>query len=187
MQYITPWSLSLSRNIEPNASCCNTSWIFIKTPPVSQPIEHGKSIEYKMQWGVLTRCGVMLIKRKNSEFKTRDVVHDIGRIFKGSLEKIQDLVPEFGLAPGRFEGTVLLCRITCRRKQWKLYSASVQCWLLHEVKFLLIDLESKTQASKDLNLYNLITHKAKLTTIFFYTVINNRAYRIKFKPKAIGN
>ncbi|KAF2298793.1 hypothetical protein GH714_027909 [Hevea brasiliensis] len=47
----------------------------------------------------LTRCGV-LTERKKSEFKTRDLVQDLGRLVKGSIEPVRDLVSGFEFAPG---------------------------------------------------------------------------------------
>ncbi|XP_008785817.2 DNA mismatch repair protein MSH2 [Phoenix dactylifera] len=62
------------------------------------PMECGKSVELKALHGVLTKCNVLLTERKKSEFKSRDLVQDLGRIIRGSIEPVRDLLSDFEFA-----------------------------------------------------------------------------------------
>lgn len=59
------------------------------------PMDSGKSVEFKALCNVLSRCGVLLTERKKSEFKSRDVVQDLGRIVRGPIEPVRDLLSDF--------------------------------------------------------------------------------------------
>ncbi|MQM09561.1 hypothetical protein Taro_042438 [Colocasia esculenta] len=71
------------------------------------PMEGGKSAESKTLHDALGRCGVLLTERKKTEFKSRDLVQDLGRVVRGSTEPIRDLLSEFDCALGAL-GALLL-------------------------------------------------------------------------------
>uniref|UniRef100_A0A1D1Z5I0 DNA mismatch repair protein MSH2 n=2 Tax=Anthurium amnicola TaxID=1678845 RepID=A0A1D1Z5I0_9ARAE len=64
------------------------------------PMGGGKSAETKALHDALSRCGVLLTERKRSEFKSRDLVQDLGRVVRGSIEPVGDLLSEFDHALG---------------------------------------------------------------------------------------
>ncbi|KAJ6852089.1 DNA mismatch repair protein MSH2 [Iris pallida] len=59
------------------------------------PVDSGKSVEFKALCNALSRCGVLLTERKKSEFKSRDLVQDLGRIVRGPIEPVRDLLSDF--------------------------------------------------------------------------------------------
>lgn len=62
------------------------------------PMESGKSMEFKALHDALTKCNVLLTERKKSEFKSRDLVQDLSRIIRGSIEPVRDLLSDFEYA-----------------------------------------------------------------------------------------
>ena len=64
------------------------------------PTDSAKSSEFRPLHDALSRCGVMLTERKKTEFKRRDLVQDLGRLVKGSIEPVRDLVSGFEFAIG---------------------------------------------------------------------------------------
>ncbi|KAL4566420.1 hypothetical protein LXL04_030535 [Taraxacum kok-saghyz] len=63
------------------------------------PSETSKSNECKPLYDVMSKCGVMVTERKKTEFKSRDLGQDLGRLVKGSNEPVRDLVSSFEFAP----------------------------------------------------------------------------------------
>jgi DNA mismatch repair protein MSH2 len=86
------------------------------------PIERGKSIEYNMLCDVLTKCGVMLTERNKPEFKTRDLVQDLGRLVKGSIEAVQDLVSGFEFAPGALGALLSYAELLADESNYENYT-----------------------------------------------------------------
>lgn len=64
------------------------------------PVEIASSNEYKALNDALSRCDVMVTERKKSEFKGKDLVQDLSRLVKGSIEPVRDLLAAFEYAPG---------------------------------------------------------------------------------------
>ncbi|GAU19053.1 hypothetical protein TSUD_193900 [Trifolium subterraneum] len=125
------------------------------------PIERGKSIEYKMLCDVLTKCGVMLTERKKSEFKTRDLVQDLGRLVKGSIEAVQDLVSGFEFAPGALGALLSYADLLADESNYENYTLR-RCNLDSYMRLdsaamrALNVLESKTDANKNFSLFGLM-------------------------------
>lgn len=68
--------------------------------------ECSKARECKSLHDALSRCSVMVSERKKTEFKGRDLIQDLGRLVKGSLEPVRDLVFGFEFAPSAL-GSIL--------------------------------------------------------------------------------
>ncbi|CAJ2634896.1 unnamed protein product [Trifolium pratense] len=125
------------------------------------PIERGKSIEYKMLCDVLTKCGVMLTERKKSEFKTRDLVQDLGRLVKGSIEAVQDLVSGFEFAPGALGALLSYADLLADESNYENYTLrryNLDSYMRLDSAAMraLNVLESKTDANKNFSLFGLM-------------------------------
>ncbi|KAK1324811.1 DNA mismatch repair protein MSH2 [Acorus calamus] len=64
------------------------------------PLESGKSTATRTLHDALTRCAVLLTERKKTEFRSRDLVQDLGRLVRGSIEPVRNLLSEFEHALG---------------------------------------------------------------------------------------
>ena len=56
------------------------------------PQESGTVTDTERLNGVFSRCNVLLTKRKKMIFKVQDLVQDMGRLVKGSVEQLKDQV-----------------------------------------------------------------------------------------------
>ncbi|CAA6665297.1 unnamed protein product [Spirodela intermedia] len=92
----------------------------------------------------LTRCSVLLTERKKSEFKSRDLVQDLGRIVRGSIEPVKDLLSEFHY-DGNY-GNYTLQKYSLD-KYMRLDSTAIKA---------LNVFESKTDANKNFSLFGLM-------------------------------
>ncbi|XP_004508573.1 DNA mismatch repair protein MSH2 [Cicer arietinum] len=125
------------------------------------PIERAKSIEYRMLCDVLTKCGVMLTERKKSEFKTRDLVQDLGRLVKGSIEAVQDLVSGFEFAPGALGALLSYAELLADESNYENYSLrryNLDSYMRLDSAAMraLNVMESKTDANKNFSLFGLM-------------------------------
>ncbi|XP_054814711.1 DNA mismatch repair protein MSH2-like [Prosopis cineraria] len=124
-------------------------------------MESGKSNENRMLYDALTKCGVMLTERKKSKYKTRDLVHDLGRLVKGSIEPIRDLVSAFEFAPGALGALLSYTELLVDESNYGNYT--LQSYNLDSYMRLdsaamkaLNVLESKTDANKNFSLFGLM-------------------------------
>ncbi|KAI9094771.1 hypothetical protein K1719_026577 [Acacia pycnantha] len=125
------------------------------------PTQSSKSNENKMLGDALTKCGVMLTERKKSEYKTRDLVQDLGRLVKGSIEPIRDLVSGFEFAPGALGALLTYAELLADESNYGNYT--LQSYNLDSYMRLdsaamkaLNVLESKTDANKNFSLFGLM-------------------------------
>ncbi|XP_027329436.1 DNA mismatch repair protein MSH2 [Abrus precatorius] len=125
------------------------------------PMESGRSVENRMLCDVFTKCGVMITERKKSEFKTRDLVQDLGRLIKGSIEPVRDLVSGFEFAPGALGALLSYAELLADESNYENYT--LRTYNLDNYMRLdsaamraLNVLESKTDANKNFSLFGLM-------------------------------
>lgn len=125
------------------------------------PIESGKSSECRPLLDALSRCGVMLTERKKSEFKTRDLVQDLGRLVKGSIEPVRDLISGFEFAPGSLGALLSYAELLADESNYGSYSIrryNLDSYMRLDsaaVRALNV-MESKTDANKNFSLFGLL-------------------------------
>lgn len=125
------------------------------------PIESGKSNEIKKLQDALSRCGVMLTERKKGEFKTRDLVQDLGRLVKGSIEPVRDLISGFEFATASLGA--ILCYAELLADEGNYGNYTIRKYNLESYMRLdsaamraLNVLERKTDANKNYSLFGLM-------------------------------
>lgn len=125
------------------------------------PMESGKSSECRTLSDALTRCGVMVTERKKTEFKARDLVQDLGRLVKGSVEPVRDLVSGFEFASGALGALLSYAELLADESNYGNYA--IQTYSLDSYMRLdsaamraLNVLESKTDANKNFSLFGLM-------------------------------
>lgn len=125
------------------------------------PIESARSSECKSLLDALSRCGVMITERKKTEFKGRDLVEDLSRLVKGSLEPIQDLVSGFEVAPGALASILSYAELLADESNYGNYSI----WQYNLDNYMRLDsaamralnvMESKSDANKNFSLFGLL-------------------------------
>ncbi|KAF9671414.1 hypothetical protein SADUNF_Sadunf12G0045200 [Salix dunnii] len=125
------------------------------------PVESGKSNDCRTLHDVLTKCGVMLTQRKKNEFKTRDLVQDLGRLVKGPLEPVRDLVSGFEFAPGALGALMSYAELLADESNYgnyriRKYNLDSYMRLDSAAIRALNVLESKTDANKNFSLFGLM-------------------------------
>jgi len=125
------------------------------------PIESKKSVEFKSLHDTLARCGVLLTERKKSEFKSRDLVQDLGRIIRGSIEPVRDLLSEFDCALGALGSVLSYVELLGDDSNYGNYT--IQKYNLDSYMRLdsaamraLNVLENKTDSNKNFSLFGLM-------------------------------
>ncbi|XP_027167250.1 DNA mismatch repair protein MSH2 [Coffea eugenioides] len=125
------------------------------------PIESARSSECKSLLDALSRCGVMITERKKTEFKGRDLVEDLSRLVKGSLEPIRDLVSGFEVAPGALASILSYAELLADESNYGNYS--IRQYNLDNYMRLdsaamraLNVMESKSDANKNFSLFGLL-------------------------------
>ncbi|XP_054805696.1 DNA mismatch repair protein MSH2 isoform X1 [Prosopis cineraria] len=125
------------------------------------PMESGKSNETRMLYDAVTKCGVMLTDKKKSEYKTRDLVQDLSRLVKGSIEPIRDLVSGFEFAPGSLGALLSYTDLLADESNYGNYT--LEKYKLD--RYMRLDsaamkalnvMESKTDANKNFSLFGLM-------------------------------
>ncbi|KAF4398762.1 DNA mismatch repair protein MSH2 isoform X1 [Cannabis sativa] len=125
------------------------------------PLESGKSSEIKTLYDSLTRCGVMLTERKKADFKMRDLVQDLGRLVKGSIEPVRDLVSGFEFAPCALGALLSYADLLADESNYGNYSIrryNLDSYMRLDSAAMraLNVLESKTDANKNFSLFGLM-------------------------------
>ncbi|XP_074317221.1 DNA mismatch repair protein MSH2-like [Silene latifolia] len=125
------------------------------------PADLAKSAESRSLLDALSRCGVMVTERKRSEFKARDLVQDLSRLVKGSIEPVRDLVSGFEYASAALGSLLSFADLLSDESNYGNYT--VQPYSLHS--FMRLDsaamralnvMESKTDANKNFSLFGLM-------------------------------
>lgn len=125
------------------------------------PSESGKANEHRTLHDALSRCGVMVTERKKSEFRTRDLCQDLGRIVKGSIEPVRDLVSGFEFAPAALGALLSYAELLADEGSYgsytiKKYNLDSYMRLDSAAMRALNVLESKTDANKNFSLFGLM-------------------------------
>lgn len=125
------------------------------------PSESAKFNETKALHDSLSRCGVMLTEKKRTEFKARDLVQDLGRLVKGSIEPVRDLVSSFELAPGALGLLLSYAELLADESNYgnytiRRYNLDSYMRLDSAAIRALNVLESKTDANKNFSLFGLM-------------------------------
>lgn len=125
------------------------------------PIESGRAVEFKSLHDALTRCSVLLTERRKSEFKTRDLMQDLGRIIRGSVEPVRDLLSEFEYALGALGSLLSYVDLLTDDSNYGNYT--IQKYSLNNYMRLdsaamraLNVLENKTDSNKNFSLFGLM-------------------------------
>ncbi|KAL3748736.1 hypothetical protein ACJRO7_009904 [Eucalyptus globulus] len=125
------------------------------------PVEGSKGNENKALRDALSRCGVMVTERKKTEFKTRDLVEDLGRLVKGPVQPVRDLIANFEYAPGSLGALLSYSELLADESNYGNYSIrkySLDCYMRLDSAAMraLNVLESKTDANKNFSLFGLM-------------------------------
>lgn len=125
------------------------------------PVESTKSSEYRSLNDAMTRCGVMVTERKKNEFKGRDLVQDLSRLVKGSIELVRDLVAGFELAPGALSCIISYVELLSDESNYgnytiRQYNLDSYMRLDSAAMKALNVMESKSDANKNFSLFGLM-------------------------------
>ncbi|KAK6921123.1 DNA mismatch repair protein MutS-like, N-terminal [Dillenia turbinata] len=125
------------------------------------PFDIGKSTESRALLDVMARCSVMVTERKKTEFKSRDLVQDLGRLVKGSIEPVRDLVSAFEFAPGALGSLLCYAELLADESNYgnyviRRYNLDNYMRLDSAAMRALNVLESKTDANKNFSLFGLM-------------------------------
>lgn len=125
------------------------------------PAETGKSSEYRPMFDAISRCGVMVTERKKTEFKGRDLVQDLGRLVKGSVEPVRDLVSGFECASGALGCILSYAELLADESNYgnytvKQYNLNSYMRLDSAAMRALNVMESKSDANKNFSLFGLM-------------------------------
>ncbi|XP_020097414.1 DNA mismatch repair protein MSH2 [Ananas comosus] len=125
------------------------------------PMESGKTSDFKLLHDALSRCNVLVTERKKSEFRSRDLVQDLGRIVRGAIEPVRDLLSEFEYALGALGALMSYMELLSDDSNYGNYS--IEKYNLDSYMRLdsaamraLNVLESKTDLNKNFSLFGLM-------------------------------
>ncbi|KAK1269627.1 DNA mismatch repair protein MSH2 [Acorus gramineus] len=125
------------------------------------PLESGKSTATRTLHDALTRCAVLLTERKKTEFRSRDLVQDLGRLVRGSIEPVRDLLSEFEHALGALGALLSYTDLLADESSYgnyvlQKYNLDSYMRLDSAAMRALNVLESKTDANKNFSLFGLM-------------------------------
>ncbi|KMS97549.1 hypothetical protein BVRB_5g126110 isoform A [Beta vulgaris subsp. vulgaris] len=125
------------------------------------PVDAAKSTEGRGLLDALSRCGVMVTERKKSEFKARDLVPDLGRLVKGTIEPVRDLVSGLEIAPAALGALLSYAELLSDESNYgnftiKPYNLGSYMKLDSAAMRALNVMESKNDANKNFSLFGLM-------------------------------
>lgn len=125
------------------------------------PVEVAKSTEGRGLLDALSRCGVMVTEKKKSDFKARDLVPDLGRLVKGSIEPVRDLVSGLEIAPSALGALLSYAELLSDESNYgnftiKPYNLDSYMRLDSAAMRALNVMESKNDANKNFSLFGLM-------------------------------
>ncbi|KAJ3670194.1 hypothetical protein LUZ60_010518 [Juncus effusus] len=125
------------------------------------PTESSKCVEIKPLYEAILRCNVLVTEKKKSEFRSRDLVQDLGRIVRGSIEPVRDLISNFDLALGSLGALISYAELLTDDSNYSNYS--IEKYSLD--KYMRLDsaavralnvFESKTDLNRNFSLFGLM-------------------------------
>ncbi|CAN6445983.1 unnamed protein product [Victoria cruziana] len=125
------------------------------------PAEFRKAVEAKHLNDALGRCNLLVTERKKAEFRSKDLVPDLGRLVKGSVEPAKDLVANLVHASGALGALLSYVDLLAEESNYNSYTMQHHK-LCNYMKLdsaamrALSVLESKTDANKNFSLFGII-------------------------------
>ncbi|XP_072964311.1 DNA mismatch repair protein MSH2 isoform X1 [Typha angustifolia] len=125
------------------------------------PMESGKSVELKPLQDAISRCNILLSERKKSDFKSGDLVQDLGRIVRGSIEPVRDLLSDFVYALGALGALLSYAELLADDSNYgnytiEKYNLGSYMRLDSAAMQALNVLQSKTDLNKNFSLFGLM-------------------------------
>ncbi|XP_031474444.1 DNA mismatch repair protein MSH2 [Nymphaea colorata] len=125
------------------------------------PAEISKTVEARHLNDALGRCNLLVTERKKAEFKSKDLVPDLGRLVKDSVEPARDLVANLVYASGALGALLSYLELLADESNYGSYT--IQHYKLDSYMRLdsaamraLSVLESKMDANKNFSLFGLM-------------------------------
>ncbi|KAM0855922.1 hypothetical protein ACQ4PT_049455 [Festuca glaucescens] len=125
------------------------------------PEDFEKSIDLQPLQDAISNCSILLTERKKAEFKSRDLVQDLGRIIRGSVEPVRDLLSQFDFALGALGALVSYAELLADDTNYGNYTIekyNLDCYMRLDsaaVRALNIA-EGKTDVNKNFSLFGLM-------------------------------
>ncbi|KAL6605945.1 hypothetical protein ACP70R_041598 [Stipagrostis hirtigluma subsp. patula] len=125
------------------------------------PADYEKSIDLHPLRDAISNCNVLLTERKKADFKSRDLVQDLGRIIRGPIEPVRDLVSQFDYALGALGALLSYAELLADDTNYGNYTIekyNLDCYMRLDsaaVRALNIA-EGKTDVNKNFSLFGLM-------------------------------
>jgi DNA mismatch repair protein MSH2 len=125
------------------------------------PADFEKSIDLHALQDAISNCSILLTERKKSDFKSRDLVQDLGRLIRGSVEPVRDLISQFDYALGALGALLSYAELLADDTNYGNYTIekyNLYCYMRLDsaaVRALNV-VEGKTDANKNFSLFGLM-------------------------------
>uniref|UniRef100_A0A452Y856 DNA mismatch repair protein MSH2 n=1 Tax=Aegilops tauschii subsp. strangulata TaxID=200361 RepID=A0A452Y856_AEGTS len=125
------------------------------------PADFEKSIDLQPLQDAISNCSILLTERKKAEFKSRDLVQDLGRIIRGSVEPVRDLLSQFDYALGALGALVSYAELLADDTNYGNYTIEKfnldRCMRLDSAAVRALNIvEGKTDVNKNFSLFGLM-------------------------------
>ena len=125
------------------------------------PEDCEKSIDLNPLREAISNCNVLLTEKKKVDFKSRDLAQDLGRIIRGSVEPVRDLLSQFDYALGPLGAVLSYAELLADDTNYGNYTIekyNLNCYMRLDsaaVRALNIA-ERKTDVNKNFSLFGLM-------------------------------
>ncbi|XP_066391158.1 DNA mismatch repair protein MSH2-like [Miscanthus floridulus] len=125
------------------------------------PEDCEKSIDLNPLREAISNCNVLLTEKKKADFKSRDLAQDLGRIIRGSVEPVRDLLSQFDYALGPLGALLSYAELLADDTNYGNYTIekyNLNCYMRLDsaaVRALNIA-ERKTDVNKNFSLFGLM-------------------------------
>ncbi|KAJ1283556.1 hypothetical protein BS78_03G137500 [Paspalum vaginatum] len=125
------------------------------------PADCEKSIDLNPLQDAIRNCNVLLTEKKKADFKSRDLAQDLGRIIRGSVEPVRDLLSQFDYALGALGALLSYAELLADDTNYENYTIekyNLNCYMRLDsaaVRALNIA-EGKTDVNKNFSLFGLM-------------------------------
>ncbi|PNT74475.1 hypothetical protein BRADI_1g15260v3 [Brachypodium distachyon] len=125
------------------------------------PADFEKPIDLQPLQDAISKCSVLLTERKKADFKSRDLVQDLGRIIRGSVEPVRDLLSQFDYALGALGALVSYAELLADDTNYGNYTIETynldRYMRLDSAAMRALNIaEGKTDANKNFSLFGLM-------------------------------